>query len=113
MSFRKRLLLFVLGLLLLAALDVLLAPLVVAHAVRWALEWVARREGLTATMDQVEAPFLQPVRIRNLRLTSSPGAARQVSFEAENVKLGLNLRGRIFSSQATLLREIQIDRLVG
>ena len=113
MSFRKRLLLFVLGLVVLAALDVLLAPFVVAHGVRWALEWVAQREGIMATMDNVEAPFLQPVRIRNLRLTSNPGATREVSLQAGNVELGLNLRGRIFSSQATLLREIQIDRLVG
>src|SRR5690242_5156704 len=110
MSFRKRLLLLILGLLVLAGLDVRLAPFAVARGVRWALEWVARREGLTATMDNVEAPFLLPVRIRNLRLTSKPGAGRAISFEAANVELGLNLRGRIFSSEATLLRDVEIDR---
>ena len=113
MSFRKRLLVLLFLLLLLAALDALLAPYLVARGTRLWLQWAARQEGLEAQMDQVEAPFLKPVTIRNLRILSPPESSRQVSLQAAAVVVDLNFRGRIFSRRSAFLRSIQIVQLKG
>ena len=70
MSLRTRFFILLLVLLLLAGLDALLAPFLVAQGVRRWLEWAARREGLVAEIGKIDAPFLGPVRISELHLRS-------------------------------------------
>ena len=113
MSFRTRLIVFVLVLLLAAALDALFAPFLVAHGVRLWLEQAAHQEGLRAKMETVEAPFLRPVTIRNLRLTDDRPASREVSLEAAMVIVDLNFRGWIFARRAPFLRSISVDHFKG
>ena len=57
MSFRNRLIVFLLVLLLAAALDALFAPFVVAHGVRLWLEQAAHQEGLRAEMEPSKRLF--------------------------------------------------------
>ena len=113
MSFRTRLIVFVLVLLLAAALDALFAPFLVAHGVRLWLEQTAHQEGLRAEMETVEAPFLRPVTIRNLRLTADRAASREVSMEAAMVIVDLNFRGWIFARRAPFLHSISVDHFKG
>ena len=113
MSFRTRLIVFVLVLLLAAALDALFAPFLVAHGVRLWLERAAEQEGLRAGMETVEAPFLRPVTIRNLRMTADRAVPREVSLEAATVIVDLNFRGWIFGRRAPFLHSISIDHFKG
>ena len=113
MSFRKRLLVFLLIALVAGVLDALCAPFIIAHGVRWWIVWAAQRQGLAAKIERVDAPFLRPVTIRNLSLEPGKGAGREVSLRATNVVVDLNLRGWLFRKDANLLRSIRAQHLTG
>ena len=113
MSFRKRLLLFLLILLVAGVLDALCAPFVIAHGVRWWIGWAAQRQGLAVEMAQVDAPFLRPVTIQNLSLKPGKEPGRQISLRAKSVVVDLNLRGWLFRKDANLLRSIRMEQLSG
>ncbi len=113
MSFRKRLLFLFLGLLLAGVLDALFAPFLIAHGVRWWIEWTARRQGLKAEIERVEAPFLRPLTIRNLSLGPGKKDGHAVSLHAATMTIDLNLRGWIFRKDASLLRSVRVDSLTG
>ena len=112
MSFRKRLVIFFLILLVLAGLDALCAPFVVAHGVRYWILWAAKKHHFTAEVGEVEAPFLREVTIRNLRLTST-NAATNVEFDVNSLVVDLNLRGWLFTKRAHLLRSVEAGNLTG
>ncbi len=113
MSFRKRLVYLLLILLALVALDAFCAPFLMARGLRLWVEWAARRQGLSVYMASVEAPFLRPVVVHGLALTSAPGLRREISLRAETLIIDLNLRAWIFGQQEQLLRSIQADHLNG
>lgn len=113
MSFRKRLILILLGVLLLGALDALLAPILLPAALRFWLNRAAHDQGLRIEIGRIEAPFLEPVMIDQMSLSSPPGAARQVSLQAEAIVAELNFRAQIFSRPGAFLRSLKIGRLRG
>ena len=112
MSFRKRLVIFFLVLLVLAGLDALCAPFVVAHGVRYWILWAAKKHHFKAEIGEVEAPFLREVTIRNLHLTPID-AATNVEFDVDSLVVGLNLRGWLFTKRAHLLRSVEVGNLTG
>ncbi len=111
MSFRKRLLLLLLAVLLLGALDALLAPLFLPAGLRLWFDWAAKREGVRVEIGKIEAPFLKPIRIERLRVNSPPGAAREIAFRADHIVAELNFRGLFFSRQSAFLRAVKIEQL--
>ncbi len=113
MSFRKRLVVFVLFVLVAGALDALFAPFVVAHGVRWWIEWAAQRQGLSAEIEQVDAPFLRPVTIRNLSFGSGKKSVHQISLGITTATVDLNLRGWLFRKEANLLHRVRLERVTG
>jgi hypothetical protein len=113
MSFRKRLFVFFLILLVAGALDALFAPFVVARGVRLWVWWIAKQEGLSAEIERIDAPFLRAVTIHNLSVNPGKGAGRDVSLRAARVVVDLNLRGWIFAEHASLLRSARVDGLSG
>ena len=113
MSFRKRLIVFFLVLLVAGALDALFAPFVVARGVRLWIWWTAKQQGLSAEIEQIDAPFLRAVTIRNLSVGPGKGAGRDNSFAAASVVVDLNLRGWILGEHASLLRSARVDGLSG
>jgi hypothetical protein len=110
---RKRLAFFLIFLLVAGALDALLAPLVVAQSLRFWLRWMANRQGLSAEMAQVDAPFLRPVTVRQFRLTPGVGKGPQVNLKAATVVIDLNLSGWIFGRGTALLHSVEADDVVG
>ena len=92
MSFRKRLIVFLLVLLVAGALDALFAPFVVARGVRLWIWWAAKQQGLSAEVERIDAPFLRAVTIRNLSVGPGKGTGRDVSLRAASVVVDLNLR---------------------
>ena len=113
MSFRKRLVFFLVIVLVLGGLDALCAPFFVAHGVRFWILWAAKKHHLAAEIGEVDAPFLREVTIRNLRVTSAKGASSEVAFNAATVVVDLNIRGWVLTKRAHLLRSFETGHFAG
>ncbi len=113
MSFRKRLFAFFLILLIAGAFVALFSPFLVARGVRLWVWWAARQEGLSAEIEQIDAPFLRAVTMRNLSVGRGKGAGRDISLRVAYIVVDLNLRGWIFGEHASLLRSVSVDGLTG
>src|SRR3954470_10283824 len=107
---KRLLLIFAAALLIVILLAVCFAPLLVAGGLRMWTQRAAHREGLRLELGEIEAPFLRPVIVRNLRVRSDPGLPFQIDCTAPRVELGLNLSG-IFSGAKRPLRDLQVDDL--
>ncbi|MBA3544669.1 MAG: hypothetical protein H0T83_09565, partial [Chthoniobacterales bacterium] len=83
------------------------------HGVRLWMLWAAKKLGLAAEIEKVEAPFWRPVTIRHLSLTPASGTALPVNFQADTVVVDLNFRGWLLGRDVAFLRSIAIDRVVG
>ena len=70
MPFKNRIFLTILVVVIVALAAVLLAPIAVSNGVRLWVWWFARQEGFVATIDRVEAPFLRPIVVGQIRLKS-------------------------------------------
>jgi len=86
------------------------APLLIAGGLRWWAQRAASRDGLRLELGEIEAPFLHPVIVRNLRVRSEPGAQFQIDGTAQRLELGLNLVG-VFSGAKRSLRSLRIEGL--
>jgi len=62
---------------------IIFAPFVVSNGLRLWLGWQAHRQQLTIELGKISAPFLRPVSIERIRVTSKPGAATQIELNAE------------------------------
>jgi hypothetical protein len=110
MRARRLLLIFAAALLVAILLAVCFAPLIVAGGLRVWAQRAAHREGLRLELGAIEAPFLRPVIVRNLRVRSDPGLPFQIDCTAPRVELGLNFSG-LFSGSKRRLRDLQVDGL--
>src|ERR1700758_2433652 len=68
MTLKNRFPLIVLLVLLAGLLAIALAPFSVSNGLRLWVWWKSRQEGLSVSADKIDAPFLQPVVIRNLHV---------------------------------------------
>src|SRR5206468_7567923 len=77
---------------LLACLALLVAiwftPFAVSHGVRWWILWRARQEGFTINIDKIDAPFLGPVGIHQLRLRNA---------HDDTLRVGLRITDAVFA----------------
>ncbi len=87
-----------------------LAPLIVASGLRAWAQRAAGREGLQLELGEIEAPFLRPVIIRNLRVHSDPKLPFQIEGSAPRVELALSLSG-IFGGTRRPLRHLEVQGL--
>ncbi len=110
MRLKRRLLIIGLALLAATLLVFALAPFLVATGLRAWSQRVARREGLTLEMEQIKAPLLRPVVVRNLHLLTTPGAPFRVDCKATQLSFDLNLSG-IFTGSRRSLRALTIEGL--
>src|SRR5947209_7183260 len=88
---KNRVVLILLACLLVALAIVVFAPFVVSNGLRIWLHWQAHREQLKIELGKISAPFLRPVSIERVRVTSEKGAATQVDLTAEHATLHLHL----------------------
>lgn len=113
MSFRKRLLIFLIFLLIVAGLTPLLAPYAVAHGLRWWLNWAAPREGLTIEIGKIEAPFLARVAIADLHVAPTDKSGPAIQMQASQIELDFDFRGWLFNRNARFLHALTCERLTG
>src|SRR5256714_1082444 len=110
MRLRQPLLILAATLLAASILVVCFAPLLIAHGLKWWAQRTASREGLRLELGEIEAPFLHPVIIRNLRLRNEPDAQFQIDGTGQRLEVGLSLPG-IFSGSKRSLHSLKIEGL--
>ena len=111
MPFKNRIFLAFVVIVLAALTAVLLAPFAVSNGVRLWIWWFARQEGFVANMDNIEAPFLRPIGIRQLELKSLRDDAFRVDVTAMDVRITLNLRHILLHTSGRDIRNISVREL--
>src|ERR1700730_15917419 len=109
MSFKNRLLLAGLLIFLTGLVAIWFAPFAVSHSLRLWIWWKAREQKLTVKIDQINAPFLRPVVMHGLRMTSAPDAAFHIDVSAAQATVNLNLKAILMrmGGRAIRLRSVQ------
>jgi hypothetical protein len=106
---KKRLLLGSLLLFLGALLTVCFSPFIVANSLRLWMSWKARQEKLVITIDKIDAPFLRPVLIRGLHLTSTPDSTFRVDLAVSRAMVELNLRAVLLQMRGRAVRTLSLE----
>jgi hypothetical protein len=109
MARRKKLLLALSLLLLALSLASLFTPPMMERSIPIWLRFEASRSGLAITFSDIHAPFLRPVEIRNLQITSAGVGGAHFEFTAPRVEAALSLGALLGQSEKThLLRSLRV-----
>jgi hypothetical protein len=88
---KNRLLLISLAVLMVVLGTIVFAPFVISNGLGLWLRWQAHRQQLKIEVGKIAAPFLRPVSIERIRVTSEKGAAPQIELNVEHTVLHLSL----------------------
>ena len=113
MTVKNRFPLIVLVVLLAGVLAIALAPLTVSNGLRLWVGWKSRQQGLIVSIDKIDAPFLQPVVIRNLHVKSARPDALHVDLTAIQAQLDLNFAGILLRRPGHAIRNLSVEDLRG
>ena len=97
--------------LLAALLAIAFSPFAVSNGVRLWIWWMARREGFIANIENIDAPFLRPVVIRQLRLKSARDDALRVDLTATDARVGLNFKHVLLHARGRVIRNLAVREL--
>ncbi|HKP93696.1 MAG TPA: hypothetical protein VJS88_07350, partial [Chthoniobacterales bacterium] len=111
MRLKRRLLIIGVSVLAAAALILVLAPFLIASGLRLWVRHVTEREGLKVEMGEIAAPLWRPVVVKNLRLSTPPGAPFQIECTVPRAEVGLNVSG-IFTGATRPLRALKLEGLM-
>src|SRR6266481_5828949 len=102
---------------LLACLALLVAiwftPFAVSHGVRWWILWRARQEGFTVNIDKIDAPFLRPVVIHQLRLRNAHDDTLRVDLTITDALFDLDFKHILLHRRGRAIRTLSIRELHG
>src|SRR5436309_4851544 len=113
MPAKSRFLLASLFLLLAALLALWFTPFAVSHGVRWWISWRARQEGFTVNIDKIDAPFLRPVVIRQLRLRNAHDDTLRVDLTITDALFDLDFKHILLHRRGRAIRNLSIRELHG
>src|SRR5213595_127261 len=113
MPLKSRFLLASLFLLLAALLALWFTPFAVSHGVRWWIWWKARQEGFIVNIDKVDAPFLRPVAIRQLRLRNAHDDMFRIDLTMADATFELNFKHILLHSRGRAIQNLSIRELHG
>ena len=113
MSWRTRLLLGALFVLLAVLIVIWFTPFAVSNGIRLWVWWNARQEGLIVKIDKIDAPFLRPVTLRGLNITSTSGNAFRIELTATQASAALNLKSIMLRRGGRVIRSVSIQQLRG
>src|SRR4029077_2338243 len=113
MSLKHRFLLVTLFLLLALLLSVWLTPFAVSHGVRWWISWRARQEGFVVNIDKIDAPFLRPVAIRQLRLRNAHDNTFRIDLTITDATFDLNFKHILLHGRGRAIHNLSIRELHG
>ncbi len=110
-SWRNRIFIIVASLLLAATLAVVCSPFLIAKGVQSWCWWKTRGTNFTIRFDKIEAPFLQPIILRGVRLQTTPTSAVRIDVTAARVTFGLNVRSILWRTRGRTLRSLLVQGL--
>ena len=113
MSWRTRLLLGALFVLLAVLIVIWFTPFAVSNGIRLWVWWNARQEGLIVKIDKIDAPFLRPVTLRGLNITSTSDNAFRIELTATQASAALNLKSILLRRGGRAVRSVSIQQLRG
>jgi hypothetical protein len=113
MPLKNRFLLASLLLLLAALLAIWFTPFAVSHGVRWWICWRARQEGFVVNIDKIDAPFLRPVVITQLRLRNAHDGTLRVNLTITDAMFDLNFKHILLHRRGRAIRNLSIRELHG
>jgi hypothetical protein len=113
MLLKSRLLLAGLFFLVAALLAIWFTPFTVSHGVRWWIWWRARQEGFTVNIDKIDAPFLRPVAIHQLRLKNQRDDTLRVDLTITDVTFDLDFKHILLHRRGRAIRNLSIRELQG
>ena len=113
MLWRTRLLLGALFVLLAVLIVIWFTPFAVSNGIRLWVWWNARQEGLIVKIDKIDAPFLRPVTLRGLNITSTSGNAFRIELTATQASAALNLKSIMLRRGGRVIRSVSIQQLRG
>src|SRR5438309_10557603 len=113
MPLKSRFLLVSLFLLLAALLAFWFTPFAVSHGVRWWIWWRARQEGFIVNIDKIDAPFLRPVAIRQLRLRNAHDDKLRIDLTITDATIKLNYKHILLHSRGRAIRNLSTRELPG
>ncbi len=113
MSLRKRFLIFLALVLGLTLLTALFSPFVIVRGLRAWLWWSGQHEGVRVGIGKINAPFLGPVTLEDLRIQPAKEKARRVDLQSARVTLDFNFRGWLFTKRARFVHAITVAGLRG
>src|SRR6059058_1401193 len=113
MPLKSRFLLASLFLLLAALLALWFTPFAVSHGVRWRIWWKARQEGFIVNIDKVDAPFLRPVAIRQLRLRNAHDDMFRIDLTIADATFELNFKHILLHTRGRAIQNLSIRELHG
>src|SRR4051812_16474591 len=109
---KKRILRFLLIVLLAGGLLFALLPFGVANGLRLWLQWKARQQKLTCTIEKIEAPLLRPVVIHNFHLVSATNDSPcRIDIGGSRATIELNLRAVVLRMRDPAVRGLTIEDL--
>jgi hypothetical protein len=88
---KNRLVLISLVVVLVAVATIVFAPFFVSNGLRLWLHWQAHRQQLQIELGKISAPFLRPISIERVRVTSEKGSATGIELTAEHTVIHLRL----------------------
>src|SRR5207245_2748713 len=113
MPLKSRFLLASLVLLLAALVALWFTPFAVSHGVRWWIWWRARQEGFTVNIDKIDAPFLRPVAIRQLRLRNAHDDTLRIDLTITDATFDLDFNHILLHRRGRAIRNLSIRELHG
>jgi hypothetical protein len=113
MPLKSRFLLASLFLLVAALVALWFTPFAVSHGVRWWIWWRARQEGFTVNIDKIDAPFLRPVAIQQLRLTNAHDDTLRIDLTITEATFDLDFKHILLHRRGRSIRKLSIRELHG
>jgi hypothetical protein len=111
MPLKSRFVLATLFLLVAVLLALWFTPFAVSHGVRWWIWWRARQEGFVVSIDKIDAPFLRPVTIRQLRLRNASDNTLRIDLTITDTTFDLNLKHILLHRRGRAIRRLSIREL--
>jgi hypothetical protein len=108
---KKRLLRITLLVVLAGLAAILFAPLSIGSTLRLWIWWNARQQKLTVKIDKIDTPFLRPVVLHGLRITSLSDAAVRVDVRIDQATVALNLKAILLRTRERALRNFSANKL--
>ena len=108
---KKRLLRITLLVLLTGLALILFAPLFAGNGLRLWIWWNSRQQNLAVKIEKIDTPFLRPVVLHGLRITSVSDAAVRVDVRVDQATVALNLKAILLRTRERALRNFSANVL--